>query len=1207
MPTKVSPPQLSEETRESFDRFVLQFDRFLRVSRTEETDKLDLLLLSVGGRVAGFYDEIEWPSLTTEQISSGETEYLRAVNFFKNKLSGDKNVLSERVRLYTYRQENGQSLNDYLSALRSIAKYCNFPSNFADEAIRDAFCVGLNDANLKKVVYREFSSFSRQGKKYTLSDAIATAEIEVNSKIEESQNLSVKTEVVAPLRVNSPNLRTCFWCGSKELHGRQQCPARGKKCTNCNIEGHFSKMCNRKDNKVSSIPVINAVKNKVFCRRFLKSVVKGKEINWLVDSGSDLTLLSKSLADTLSLGKLSPCKIYAKSAKGDTIKIIGKTNITIELSNCYVNVCVHIVKYLCDSAILGINALSQFKSLQIDFDGTLPALKIASTSSLQEKISEIADKPSVLDIDPVALFSKIPSDRPIRSPSRYCTRENREFIKAEVNKLLKEKIIVPSSSSWRSQAFVTKAPSGKRRMVIDFSSTINRATELDAYPVPLITNVLRDLEGSRFFSRIDLRSAYHQVPLKKDHQHFTAFEADGQLFEFTRLPFGVTNGVPIFCRIMSQVLSELPGVVHYFDDVVIHGKTQEDHDVNLKHFLNRAAKIGLTLNSRKCTFNSTSLLFLGHYFKDGTISPDPNRMSPLENFPTPTNTKSLERLIGLFVYYSKWIKNFAEKAAPLFEAKSAGDFPLKPNVIESINILKNDIKKSSLSVPIEGKVLTLETDASLLSIGASLNQDGRPVAFFSHKLNPAESKWSIVELEAYAIVKAIEHFRPFLIGKKFELLTDQKSVAFLLDSRPKNRIKNAKINRWRLIIAEYSFEIRYRAGVENHAADAFSRISSIANSLSDEDLVKTTHENMGHPGFSRLEKFLSSHFSTKNLKSQISKCIKNCQICAQQKPRFPSPPKTTLISSSRPWQRLSIDFMGPKHSSTTNKYIFTVIDEYTRFPFAFAVAGPTTRTATDCLLSLFTLFGPPESIHSDRGTAFESIDFHSFLNSWNILKSRTTPYHPQGNGQVERMNGTLWKTLQLRLLQNKKAPNEWESELPFALSNIRLFPSRSLSYKSPHDAFFQFSRRSTLDDIPMKKDKIKHFVQPDWLKEGNIVLFKKHNDEKLMPVRVNKILSPYHLQVTFPQNGRMDTISSRFVSRCPNQQILNNFEISSKASPFPLSQHTKDNPTDVLPEDATNVESGPVFSQQDENSSDAPLLARKRQAPGYLKDFEVYQ
>ena len=151
-------------------------------------------------------------------------------------------------------------------------------------------------------------------------------------------------------------------------------------------------------------------------------------------------------------------------------------------------------------------------------------------------------------------------------------------------------------------------------MVIDYASSVNQFTQLDAFPVPLITDVLDKLHGSKVFSRLDMKSAYYQVPLTEAEQPFTAFEAVGELWEFTRLPFGVTNGVPVFCRVMQDIVGNLPGVVNYFDDIVIYVVSQAEHDVNLSHFVKRALEVNLTLNIDKCSFSSTDLKFRGHTF-----------------------------------------------------------------------------------------------------------------------------------------------------------------------------------------------------------------------------------------------------------------------------------------------------------------------------------------------------------------------------------------------------------------------------------------------------------------------------------------------------------------------------------------------------------------------------------------------------------------
>ena len=153
----------------------------------------------------------------------------------------------------------------------------------------------------------------------------------------------------------------------------------------------------------------------------------------------------------------------------------------------------------------------------------------------------------------------------------------------------------------------------------------------------------------------------------------------------------------------------------------------------------------------------------------------------------------------------------------------------------------------------------------------------------------------------------------------------------------------------------------------------------------------------------------------------------HCKVCAEVKPRFFRPPLGKLIHATAPWQWASIDLIGPKASNTANHYLFTVIDEYSRYPFTFRVRNLSLQRVMSCLSSLFYLLGAPQNMHSARGAQFVSQRFLDILHSFGITKSRTTSYHPQGNGEVERMHGILWKAVTLRLRQARLPKEAWES------------------------------------------------------------------------------------------------------------------------------------------------------------------------------------
>ena len=212
---------------------------------------------------------------------------------------------------------------------------------------------------------------------------------------------------------------------------------------------------------------------------------------------------------------------------------------------------------------------------------------------------------------------------------------------------------------------------------------------------------------------------------------------------------------------------------------------------------------------------------------------------------------------------------------------------------------------------------------------------------------------------------------------------------------------------------------------------------------------------MSHPRSSRLRAYLLPNHEISV--SEILKVTNDCKICAEVKLRFFPPPLGKLIHATAPWQQISIDFIGPKASNTANHYLFTVIDEYSLYPFAFPVWNQSLQTVISCLSSLFYLFGPPQNEHSNRGAQFESQRFLDLLHSFGVTKSRTTSYHPKGNGEVERMHGILWKTVTLRLRQARLPMEAWERQLNPPLRHLHSLVCRSMG-QTPHTLFLGFSR-----------------------------------------------------------------------------------------------------------------------------------------------------
>ena len=299
--------------------------------------------------------------------------------------------------------------------------------------------------------------------------------------------------------------------------------------------------------------------------------------------------------------------------------------------------------------------------------------------------------------------------------------------------------------------------------------------------------------------------------------------------------------------------------------------------------------------------------------------------------------------------------------------------------------------------------------------------------------------------------------------------------------------------------------------------------------MSSEPDLEQIHSQLGHPGVRRLLHFMRiKHlpFSTE----EVERTCSRCRICAKLKPRFHTGTQNNqLIKAVLPWQRISIDFKGPV--SGKRRFLLIVVDEYSRFPFVFPCANMTSETVMNCLTSLFCLVGLPEYVHSDRSMSFLSRGLNDFLLKKGIATSKTTPYHPTGNSQCERINQTVWKTIKLLLAERSLPESAWELVLPDALHSIRSLLCTSTN-STPHDRFFCFQRRS-MNGASM----------PDWLFEPGPVLLRRFVRDKSEPLcdQVDLIeANPKYALIRYP-NGRESTVSVTDLAPFP--------KISSASSP----------------------------------------------------------
>ena len=865
------------------------FKNFLKAIEPHKPDKLQTLVNYIAPRVFEYIADCD---VYESAISTLEKLYVKP-----------KNEVFARHLLSTRKQQTSESLDEFLQALKQLSGDCNFKAvsaeKYKEEAVRDAFISGLRSSAIRQRLLENKTLQLQDAFDQALALDVAQKSSDSYTSVIPSFSASTDSEGTKPSQsddtqaavatVRAQKNSKCFFCGNNR-HSRIVCPARDVLCSKCGKRGHFAKVCRSSTSAAvfTDSPMLAtalAASLDSLSKAVMKISLNGKEVNALVDTGSSENFISHGLVKDMSLSVYPGVSKVTMATTTLTTDILGYCVLDIIVQgHTYKKIRLSVLPNLCSEVILGHEFLKQHETVNLTFGGSKQPLNVCGLSTLA--------------ITPPSPFINLTPDcKPIATKSRRYSALDQQFIKSEISKMLAEGIIEPSTSPWRAQVVVTTNERHKKCMVIDYSQTINKFTQLNAYPLPRIDDLVNKVSQYNYFSTVDLKNAYHQVPLNDKDKLYTAFEAFGQLYQFRRMPFGITNGVSCFQKVMDEFINtnSLSDTYCYLDDITICGKTKEEHDNNVEKFMKAAKCSNLTLNFDKCIFSAPSINLLGYHICKGEIKPDAERLKPLMELPLPHDMKSLRRVVGLFSYYSQWIVKFSDKIAPLIHSTS---FPLPSAAQQAFEDLKKEIANSVVISIDETLPFIVETDASDLAIAATLNQAGRPVAFFSRMLNHSERNHSAVEKEAHAIVEAVRKWRHYLSGRHFTLITDQKSVAFMFHTMHKSNIKNDKIMRWRLELADYSFDIRYRPGEQNIPPDTFSRAYCSAIST---DTLFEFHRRLCHPGITRMMHFVRS----KNLPfsvEDVKKVTTSCPACAECKPRFNGLQQSTLIKATRPFE-----------------------------------------------------------------------------------------------------------------------------------------------------------------------------------------------------------------------------------------------------------------------------------------------------------------
>lgn len=418
--------------------------------------------------------------------------------------------------------------------------------------------------------------------------------------------------------------------------------------------------------------------------------------------------------------------------------------------------------------------------------------------------------------------------RPYRvSPARQ------RIISQQIQQMLQDGIIEPANGPYAAPVTLQPKKDGSLRFCVDFRQ-LNSVTVRDVYPIPRIDDTLDQLQNAKYFTSMDLKSGFWQIELDDDSRSKTAFTTHAGLYNFTVMPFGLTNAPATFQRLMDLVLGGLKWscALVYLDDIIIYSSTFASHLQHLESVLLRIQRSGLTLHLSKCQFCKTKLRYLGHVVSQSGIEPDPSKIRAVREYPTPTKLKDVRTFLGLTSYYRRFIKNYATIAEPLISLTRTTDhrpFAWSSMCQQSFDHLRSLLSEAPIiAYPQFDKPFILQVDASDVGISAILAQKlidpdnikrEHVIGYASRTLSSVERRYSATERECLAIVYGCNHFRPYLEGVRFSIITDHKALRWLHTTKD----LNSRLARWAMQIAAYDVDIQHRSGADNTNCDALSR------------------------------------------------------------------------------------------------------------------------------------------------------------------------------------------------------------------------------------------------------------------------------------------------------------------------------------------------------------------------------------------------
>lgn len=831
--------KLSGNIAENFklfkDEVIIFFEATETIKKPQPTQVARLLNL-LGTEGLKLYRSIKLP---VEEKETVETILKHLENYCIPKC----NEIMEHFKFFTRKQLCDENFDKYYAELRVLVQTRNF-GTMEDKLLRTQIVLGIANKELQTRMLRE---------ELTLDKAIqlcqAVEQAELNSKLLEDQTKEVdvmeqyrrrpwnqggeqKQDRRQNQRYNNgrndqDKIFNCNKCGKQ--HKVRECPAYGKECRICKKLNHFAYKCkNNKqvdmvecenDNVSLEFLTLDEIANKDNKNTWLEKV-KINNINTeiKIDTGAQLNVMSSEFYKKLNT-EIKDSKVVIKVFGGTIIKSLGKVEVAVLGQSAQIITIFEVVKYD-GKPILGYKDCKRFNYIN-------ELNEIKEEVNTEKFIKKHIDVFTGIGCFPDKVKIKVKHESvPIINSFRRVPIKLMEKLKELLKTLCSKKIIEKSKepSEWQNSLVVIEKPDKSLRMCLD-PRDLNKNIVREMVEIQTLDEVRNKLMNKKYYTLVDLKDGFYQCELEDCSKKYCAFSTPYGTYNFNRLPFGIACAPELFQQLTNKYFGDIQNVCVYIDDILVYGKTKEEHDEALKKVMDKARLLNIKFNPNKIQYKKNEIKYLGLKFSEKGVEPDEDRVKAILDLKSPNNLKELQSVLGMVNYLRAFIPNMADIVEPMRALLKKDSYWLWSNNCErSFNTLKSILSKIPILANHDAKdEFRIQCDASQKAIGCCLFQKNKPVYYASKCLSITEQGYAQIEKEMLAIKFSCMKFHRLIYGQEVITVQTDHQPLIPIMNKELNKIPNNRIKRMRVNLMIYNLKVEYCPGKYLYVADLLSR------------------------------------------------------------------------------------------------------------------------------------------------------------------------------------------------------------------------------------------------------------------------------------------------------------------------------------------------------------------------------------------------